>query len=70
MEKVIEEIAKAASDRVRIFDIGTTSEHRMQHVVAISAPENISRLDEIKAATARLTDPRKTSKVGAEQIAQ
>src|SRR5215203_6194549 len=57
MEKVIDEIARAASDRIRIYDIGTTSEHRMQHVVAISAPENISRLDEIKAATARLTDP-------------
>ncbi len=70
MEKVIEEIAKAASDRVRIFDIGTTNEHRMQHVVAISAPENISRLDEIKAGTARLTDPRKTSKADAEQIAR
>src|SRR5688572_11111398 len=70
MEKVIEDIAKTASDRVRIYDIGTTSEHRMQHVVAISAPENISRLDEIKAATARLTDPRKTSRAEAEQIAQ
>ncbi|HTH38587.1 MAG TPA: M14 family zinc carboxypeptidase [Pyrinomonadaceae bacterium] len=70
MEKVIEEIAKAASDRVRIYDIGTTGEYRMQHVVAISAPENISRLDEIKAATARLTDPRKTSKADADLIAQ
>src|SRR5918996_4262946 len=49
MEKVLEEIAKAAPDRVKIFDIGTTNEHRMMHVVAISSPENMARLDEIKA---------------------
>src|SRR5215210_7696578 len=56
MEKVIEEIAKAAPDRVKIFDIGLTNEHRMQHLVAISSPANITRLDEIKANNARLTD--------------
>lgn len=70
MEKVIEEIAKAAPDRVRIFDIGLTKEHRMQHLVAISAPENIARLDEIKANNARLTDPRRTSATDANSIAQ
>lgn len=70
MEQVIEAIAKSAPDRVKIFDIGTTNEHRMQHLVAISAPENIARLDEIKAANARLTDPRKTSVSEANTIAQ
>ncbi len=61
MEQVIERIAAAAPDRVKIFDIGTTNEHRMQHIVAISSPENMARLDEIKAANAKLTDPRTTS---------
>src|SRR5690349_6531836 len=70
MEKVIESIAKAAPDRVKIFDIGETSEHRMQHIVAISAPENIARLDEIKANNTRLTDPRKTTPGEATTIAQ
>ncbi|MGD9563741.1 MAG: M14 family zinc carboxypeptidase [Pyrinomonadaceae bacterium] len=70
MEKVIEEIAKAAPDRVKVYDIGTTAEHRMQHIVAISSPENMARLDEIKANTARLADPRKTTRAEAEQIAQ
>lgn len=70
MEKVIESIAKAAPDRVKIFDIGETNEHRMQHIVAISAPENIARLDEIKTNNARLTDPRKTSQSDANTIAQ
>jgi len=70
MEKVIETIAKAAPDRVRIFDIGETNEHRMMHIVAISAPENIARLDEIKANNARLTDPRKLSPSEANAITQ
>jgi hypothetical protein len=61
MEQVIDAIARAAPDRMKIFDIGTTNEHRMQHLVAISSPENIARLDEIKAQNARLTDPRRTS---------
>ncbi|MEO6051944.1 MAG: hypothetical protein ABIP78_11510, partial [Pyrinomonadaceae bacterium] len=61
MESVIEKIAAAAPDRVKIYDIGLTNEHRMQHLVAISSPENIARLDDIKAHVARLTDPRKTS---------
>jgi hypothetical protein len=70
MERVIEAIAKAAPDRVRIFDIGETNEHRMMHIVAISAPENIARLDEIKANNARLTDSRRTSPAEASAITQ
>ena len=70
MERVIDAIAKAAPDRVKVFDIGLTNEHRMQHLVAISSPENIARLDEIKAQNARLTDPRRTSGAEASTIAQ
>ncbi len=70
MEAVINAIAKSASDRVKIFDIGETSEHRMQHLVAISSPQNIARLDEIKAQNAKLADPRSTSQAEADRIAQ
>ncbi len=70
MEKVIESIAKAAPDRVKIYDIGETNEHRMQHVIAISSPENMARLDEIKANNTRLTDSRTTNAAQANQIAQ
>ncbi|MDQ6788752.1 MAG: hypothetical protein M3033_18265 [Acidobacteriota bacterium] len=70
MEQVISAIAKAAPDRVKIFDIGETNEHRMQHIIAISSPENIARLDEIKSNNARLTDSRKLSPTEANQIAQ
>ncbi len=69
MEKVVEKIAEASSERVRVFDIGLTNEHRMQHLVAISSPENIARLDEIKANIARLADPRKTTAAEARVIA-
>jgi hypothetical protein len=61
MERVITAIATAAPDRVRVFDIGLTNEYRMQHVVAVSAPENIARLDEIRANLKRLSDPRTLS---------
>ncbi len=70
MEQVIQAIAKGAPDRVKIFEIGTTNEHRMQYLVAISAPENIARLDEIKAQNARLADPRRTNAAEAATIAQ
>ena len=61
MERVINAIAQAAPDRVRVFDIGLTNEYRMQHVVAVSAPENIARLDEIKSNLKKLSDPRTLS---------
>ncbi len=57
MEKVIDAIAAASADRVKVFDIGETNEHRMQHLIAISSPENIARLDEIKANNAKLANP-------------
>ncbi|MDT4897478.1 MAG: hypothetical protein QOH25_2555 [Acidobacteriota bacterium] len=68
MERVLEKIAQGAPDRVRVMDIGETNEHRMMHLVAISAPENIQRLEEIKANMARLADPRKVAAEEAERI--
>lgn len=70
MEMYINAVQKSAPDRVRIFDIGLTNEYRMQHIVAISSPANMARLDEIKAANARLTDPRITNANEASQLAQ
>jgi len=70
MESVVNAIAKSAPDRVRVFDIGETNEHRMQHIVAISSPENIAALDRIKSDNARLTDPRTTSRSEANAIAE
>ena len=69
MERVLHAVAQAAPDRVRVFDIGLTNEHRMQHVVAVSAPENIARLDEIKANLKRLSDPRSLPEAEARRLA-
>jgi Zinc carboxypeptidase len=68
MERVIGAIAQGAPDRVRVMDIGETNEHRMMHLVAVSSPENISRLEQIKTEIARLSDPRRTSPQEAERI--
>jgi hypothetical protein len=70
MERVIQAIASAASDRVRVIDIGETNEHRTMHLVAISAPENIARLEQIRANTARLADPRTLSAEEAQRLLQ
>lgn len=70
MEQVIHAIAKTAADRVKIYEIGTTHENRMQNIVAISSPENMARIDQIRANVAKLTDPRTTSASEAAQIAE
>ncbi len=69
MERWLERLAAAAADRVRVYDIGETNERRMQHVVAITAPENLRRIDEIKANLRRLADPRTTTPEEAGRIA-
>ena len=68
MERVMERVAKGAPERVRVTDIGETNEHRMMHLVAISSPENIARLSEIRNGIKRLADPRSVSQSEAERI--
>ena len=70
MENVVNAIAAAAPDRVKVYDIGETNEHRMQHVIAISSPENIARIDDIRNNVARLADPRRTTAAEARTIAE
>jgi len=41
-----------------LFETGKTNERRPMHVVAISSPANLARLDEIKAVNQRLVDGR------------
>ena len=61
MERVVQAIAAAAPDRVRVFETGRSEERRRLYLIAISSPENIQRLDDIRARTQRLADPRRTS---------
>lgn len=51
-------IAEAAPDRARLIEYGRTWERRPLCVIAISSPERMKRLDEIKAGLKQLADPR------------
>ncbi len=68
-QAVLDALVAAAGDRVRTEEIGVTEEGRVMRVLLISAPENLSRLDEIRADLARLADPRTTSPEQAAAIA-
>ncbi|HJU66007.1 MAG TPA: M14 family zinc carboxypeptidase, partial [Gemmatimonadaceae bacterium] len=57
-ERTLLAIAEAARDRVRVEDIGSSYERRTMRIFIVSAPENIQRLDAIRADLARLADPR------------
>ncbi|HZF67752.1 MAG TPA: M14 family zinc carboxypeptidase [Gemmatirosa sp.] len=57
-ERVLLAIAERASDRVRVEEIGATHEGRRMRLFIVSSPENIARLDAIRADLDRLSDPR------------
>ena len=48
----------AASPRVRVFSLGTSEEGREMLVAAVADEATIRRLDDYRAMTARLADPR------------
>jgi hypothetical protein len=60
-ERVLLAIAAAARDRVKVEEIGWTNERRAMRLYIVSSPENIARLDAIRADLARLADPRGVS---------
>ena len=57
-ERTLLAIADAARDRVRVEEIGSTNERRTMRIYIISSPENIQRLDAIRADLDRIADPR------------
>ena len=60
----------AASPRVRVFTIGHSEEGREILMLAIADEAGIRDLDRLKAATAALADPRRTSEAAAEKLMQ
>lgn len=56
------------SPRVRILEYGRSIEGRPLYLVVLSSPDNLARLDEIKAGMARLADPRGLTDADAERI--
>lgn len=68
LEKFYDKLV-AASDRVRRITYGETYEMRPLQLLVISSPQNLARLDEIKATNRKLTDPRNfKSKAEVERI--
>lgn len=51
----------AASDRVEVEELGRSTDGNPVIVVAISAPENLARREELRAINAQLFDPRGTT---------
>ena len=58
------------SDRLRVFRIGKTPEHRTLYLLAISAPANLARLGQIKEQLASLADPRNSNPRDLENVIQ
>ncbi len=59
-----------ASNRAMLFEYARSHENRPLYYVAISTPENLARIDAVKADLATLADPRGLSTAQAEQIIQ
>lgn len=47
----------SASDRVKLLEVGKTSEGRSWYLAVISSPENLARLDHYRAVAERLAHP-------------
>jgi Zinc carboxypeptidase len=67
IEKYFDAVA-SQSDRVKIVDIGTTTEGHRTIAAIVSAPDNIRNLERIRAANQRLADPRTLPADEARQI--
>lgn len=61
---------QVSTNRVKVFEYGMSVERRKLYLLAISSPENIARLEEIRTEIAKLTDPRQTTLAEASNIAQ
>src|SRR5262245_52175522 len=70
METYFNALLKAAPDRLKLQKIGESIEGRALYYVIITAPENMTRLDQFRRANLKLSDPRKTSAGEADAIIQ
>ncbi len=60
----------AHSDRIRMFTVGKTTEDRDIEIAVISSPENLSKLDEYKADSKRLSTAQGLNDASAKALAQ
>ncbi len=57
MEKYLQALAKSSS-KIQVRKIGETYEHRSLYYVIVSSPENMTRLEDLRQANLKLSDPR------------
>ena len=62
-------LVASRSDRVKLFDLGPSTEGHRTLAVAVSSADNIKNLDRIRAANARLADPRTLEPAEAQRLA-
>jgi hypothetical protein len=60
----------AASPRVKVWEYGRTYEGRPLKLAAVSSPENLAHLDEIRSQRLRLADPETLSRGERERLAR
>ena len=65
-ERVLLAIAQAAKERVRLVQYGVSVEGRPLRLVIVSSPENLARLDVIRASVGKLADPRRIANASEE----
>ncbi len=68
IEQYFERVA-ARSDRVKVVDIGPTTEGHRTLAAIVTSPDNIRNLDQIRLANQRLADPRTLSREDALRLA-
>jgi hypothetical protein len=68
IEKYFEAVA-AASDRVRLTDLGPTTDGRRTLAAIVSSPDNIRNLEQIRLDNQRLADPRSLDEADARRLA-
>ena len=66
--RYFEALAEAAPERVQLFPYAETWEGRELIYAVITSPENMARIDEVRANMQRLVDPRKTTRAEANAI--
>ena len=69
-QRVLEQMAVAAPNRVRIETIGVTEENRTMRSFVISSAANIARIDEIRTNNSLLADPTNLSRQEARMISE
>lgn len=68
IEKCLKAWAAAAPERTRLVEYSRSYEDRPLHYLIVTAPKNLSRLDEIQNGMAKLGDPRKLAEAEAKQL--